>query len=88
MNVSLSSELERFIRDNVSNGRYKSASEVVRDAVRLLQESDQQRRERETSQEVRMRQLQRELMRPLFSQESCPNINPNTRAKKRRVPSR
>lgn len=37
MNVSLTPELERFIAEQVEAGRYRSASEVVRDAVRLLQ---------------------------------------------------
>ena len=40
MNISLSSELERFVRESVASGRYKSASEVVREALRLLQEKD------------------------------------------------
>jgi len=34
---------ERFIRDQVSGGRYASASEVVRDALRLLEHEDQRR---------------------------------------------
>jgi len=66
MNVSLSAELERFVRERVSSGRYRSASELVRDALRLLQEAEREREERETSQEVKMRELQRELLRPLF----------------------
>jgi antitoxin ParD1/3/4 len=37
MNVSMTPELERFIADQVGSGSYRSASEVVRDAVRLLQ---------------------------------------------------
>jgi putative addiction module CopG family antidote len=40
MNVSLSRELEKFVRGSVSTGRYTSASEVVREALRLLQETD------------------------------------------------
>jgi len=40
MNISLSPELERFVRDSVACGRYKSASEVVREALRLFQERD------------------------------------------------
>jgi len=43
MNVSLTSELERFISDKVSEGRYQTASEVVREALRLLEERDQVR---------------------------------------------
>lgn len=43
MNVSLSPELEKFIDDKVGTGRYNSASEVVREALRLLEERDQAR---------------------------------------------
>lgn len=42
MNVSLTDELERFISDQVERGRYRSASEVVRHAVRLLQDQAQE----------------------------------------------
>ena len=43
MNVSLTPELEKFINAKVETGRYNSASEVVREALRLLEESDQAR---------------------------------------------
>ncbi|HEY6291039.1 MAG TPA: type II toxin-antitoxin system ParD family antitoxin [Terriglobia bacterium] len=43
MNVSLTSELERFVSDKVESGRYNSASEVIREALRLLEEHDQAR---------------------------------------------
>ncbi len=36
MNVSLTPDLERFIREKVDSGLYRSASEVVREGVRLL----------------------------------------------------
>jgi antitoxin ParD1/3/4 len=87
MNVSLSSDLERFVRENVSNGRYTSASEVVRDALRLLQENDQQRRARETTQKVRMRELQRELLRPLFDEDLHSSADSNSRTRKRKARS-
>ncbi|MBD3560548.1 type II toxin-antitoxin system ParD family antitoxin, partial [Planktothrix sp. FACHB-1355] len=41
MNVSLTPELEKFVQEKVKSGRYLSASEVVREALRLLQEQDQ-----------------------------------------------
>lgn len=41
MNVSLTPELETLIHDKVNNGRYTSASEVVREALRLMEERDQ-----------------------------------------------
>lgn len=43
MNVSLTPELENFIADKVKSGRYTSASEVVREALRLLEEREQLR---------------------------------------------
>ena len=36
MNVSLTSELVKFVEDEVASGDYVSASEVVRDALRAL----------------------------------------------------
>ncbi|MCC7339617.1 MAG: type II toxin-antitoxin system ParD family antitoxin, partial [Bryobacterales bacterium] len=38
MNVSLTPELEEFVAAKVQTGRYTSASEVVREALRLLEE--------------------------------------------------
>ena len=37
MNVSLTPELEKFVAAKVESGRYTSASEVVREALRLLE---------------------------------------------------
>jgi antitoxin ParD1/3/4 len=38
MNVSVTPALEAFVRKEVESGRYNNASEVVRAALRLLQE--------------------------------------------------
>jgi antitoxin ParD1/3/4 len=43
LNVSLTPHLENFIHQTVSSGRYQSASEVVRSALRLLEEREQQK---------------------------------------------
>jgi antitoxin ParD1/3/4 len=43
-NVHLTPELERFARDCVAEGRYNNVSEVVRSALRLLQDQEEQRR--------------------------------------------
>ncbi len=40
MNVSLTPELEELVRHKVQSGRYLSASEVMREALRLLEERD------------------------------------------------
>ena len=47
MNVSLTPELEKLIQKKVDSGRYTSASEVVREALRLLEKKDQQEAERD-----------------------------------------
>ncbi len=44
MNVSLTKELERFVTNKVKSGRYGSASEVVRESLRLLEQEDQKKR--------------------------------------------
>jgi antitoxin ParD1/3/4 len=43
MNVSLTPELERLVHAKVESGLYQTASEVVREALRLLTERDQAR---------------------------------------------
>ena len=40
MNVSLTPELEKLVQAKVRTGRYNSASEVVREALRLLEQQD------------------------------------------------
>ncbi len=40
MNVSLTPELEGFVQQKVESGRYNSASEVIREALRLLEDHD------------------------------------------------
>lgn len=40
MNVSLTPELERLVSDKVDTGMYQTASEVVREGLRLLKERD------------------------------------------------
>lgn len=43
MNVSLTPELDRYVAEKVASGRYTSASEVLREALRLMEERDQLR---------------------------------------------
>ena len=42
-NVSLTPEIEAFIDNRVASGRFRSASEVVRAALRLLEEEERRR---------------------------------------------
>ncbi len=43
ININLTPQLEAMVRDKVAGGLYGSASEVVREALRLMQEQDQLR---------------------------------------------
>jgi antitoxin ParD1/3/4 len=54
MNVSLTPELETLVHAKVESGLYTSASEVVREALRLLRERDEIQRQR-------LEQLRREV---------------------------
>jgi antitoxin ParD1/3/4 len=40
MNVSLTPKLENFVKSKVKTGDYNNASEVVREALRLMQKED------------------------------------------------
>ena len=57
MNIHLTPELERLIQGKVQSGRYNSASEVVREALRLMEERD-----------LRKEDLRKQLARSLESQ--------------------
>jgi antitoxin ParD1/3/4 len=63
VNVSLTPELEEFIQKKVTSGRYTSASEVVREALRLLEDQEKviaaQRKEFRAELERRTASLQR-----------------------------
>ncbi len=43
MNFSLTPSLEQFVRDRANSGDYNNASEVVRDAIRLLKRVEERR---------------------------------------------
>ncbi len=55
MDVSLTGELERFVNEKVESGAYSSASEVIREGLRLLKERDELRR-------VRAEEMRRDIM--------------------------
>ena len=42
MNVSVPEELAKFVKDRVSTGRYGSSSEVVREALRLMEKRERE----------------------------------------------
>jgi len=41
MNINLTPQLEQLVRSKVTSGLYNSASEVVREALRLMEREDQ-----------------------------------------------
>lgn len=41
MNVSLTPTLEALVQEKVASGRYNNASEVIREALRIMEEHDQ-----------------------------------------------
>jgi antitoxin ParD1/3/4 len=46
MNISITPELEKLVSFKVASGMYQSASEVIREALRLLADRDEVRRKR------------------------------------------
>lgn len=56
MNVSLTPELEEMVNQKVESGLYNSASEVIREGLRLLKEQDDLRR-------IRQEELRREVLK-------------------------
>lgn len=54
MNISLTPELEEMVQQQVRSGQYSSASEVIRDALRLF-------RERELLRQIRLEELRKEI---------------------------
>jgi antitoxin ParD1/3/4 len=49
MNVHLSEDLERLVREKVDSGLYRSADEVISTALRALEERDQELNARATA---------------------------------------
>ncbi len=45
VNISLTPELGAFLQSRVSSGRYQTASEVVREALRMLERQEKDREE-------------------------------------------
>jgi len=69
MNVSLTPELEKFVGAKVESGRYNSASEVVREALRLLEQH-------ELARAAQLAAFNQELGRRLASLERGERVDP------------
>ena len=65
MNISLNPHFEELVKSKVESGLYNSVSEVMREALRLLEERDQLR-------ELRLMELRREIQKGIDSGESTP----------------
>jgi antitoxin ParD1/3/4 len=65
MNVHLTEHFEKFIETKIKSGHYGSASEVVRDALRLLEEKDQIKA-------LKLKTLKEEIKRGLESGDPIP----------------
>ena len=65
MNISLTKELEELVQMKVKSGLYTSASEVIREALRLLQEQDK-------IQEMKLETLRAEIQKGMESGDSTP----------------
>ena len=65
MNVSLTIELEKWVQSKVESGMYTSASEVIREGLRLLKDQD-------ALKAVRLAELRREIQQGIDSGESTP----------------
>lgn len=56
MNISITPELEELIDKKVKTGMYNSASEVVREGLRLLKEQDELK-------ELRLKELKKDIQK-------------------------
>jgi len=65
VNVSLTPELEKYVSEKVESGLYHSASEVIREGLRLLKDQDALRK-------VRLHQVRQQIQEGMNSGESQP----------------
>jgi antitoxin ParD1/3/4 len=65
MNINLTPRLEDLVRQKVSSGRYNSASEVVREALRMMEVQDELR-------ESKIERLRRDISEGLESGRAQP----------------
>ena len=68
MHISLTDALEKMIKDKVASGMYSNASEVVREALRMMAKSEE-------SQQQKLLEL-RELLQEGASQADAGNFSP------------
>jgi antitoxin ParD1/3/4 len=59
MNLQLDGQTEALIEQRIKNGRYRDASEVVREAIRLLDERDRRLEELRAALAIAEQQIER-----------------------------
>ena len=81
MNISLNPHFEELVKGKVESGLYNSASEVMREALRLLEERDRLR-------DLRLEELRREIQKGINSGVATPlNIENIKSAGRKRLAS-
>jgi antitoxin ParD1/3/4 len=65
ININLTPQLEAMVREKVASGLYNSASEVVREALRLLEQQDQFRA-------IKLEQLRKDIREGIESGPATP----------------
>ena len=65
MNISLNTHFEELVKGKVESGLYHTASEVMREALRLLEERDQLR-------DLKLEKLRSEIQKGINSGEGTP----------------
>jgi antitoxin ParD1/3/4 len=65
MNVNLTPQLESLVKQKVATGLYNSASEVVREALRLMEQQDRMRA-------IKLEQLRQDIQEGISSGEATP----------------
>jgi antitoxin ParD1/3/4 len=65
MNISLNPHFEELVKSKVESGLYNSVSEVMREALRLLEERDQLR-------DLRLGELKRDIQKGIDSGTATP----------------
>ena len=81
LNVSLTPHLEQFVHETVTSGRYQSASEVVRTALRLLEDRERER-------QAKLEWLRQEIQKGLASGPATPMTAQDWEELKRRARDR
>ena len=87
MNVSLTPELERLVNEKVASGLYQTASEVVREALRLLKDRDLARDQLRADVQSGFSQLMRD-QGVIYGAGSAPSLSDKVKTEGRKTRTR